>query len=104
MTQNPVITGLILDQSQLSLNELAHACRVPPQWIIERITEGLLLNDPPPDLSTLRFNSHALIRARRMLNIERDFDANPELAALVVDLIEQLEQFRRKLNIAGINL
>lgn len=103
MTQNSVLTGLILDQTQLSLSELAHACCVQPQWVIERITEGLLLDDPPADLSTLRFSSYALIRARRMLNIERDFDANPELAALVVDLIEQLERFRSKLNIADIS-
>lgn len=98
MTQNTVLTGLILDQSQLSLVELAHACSVQPQWIMDRVLEGLLLENPPPDIESLRFSSYALIRARRLLNIERDFDANPELAALVVDLIEQLEHARSKLN------
>ncbi|MHB0991776.1 MAG: chaperone modulator CbpM [Burkholderiales bacterium] len=103
MAQNSVLSGQILDQSQLSLHELAHACCVQPQWVIERVTEGLLLDESPADLSTLRFSSYALIRARRMLNIERNFDANPELAALVVDLIEQLERFRSKLNPDGIS-
>ncbi|MHB1676475.1 MAG: chaperone modulator CbpM [Sulfuriferula sp.] len=103
MTQAAILTGLILDQTQLSLSELAHACRVQPQWIIERVTGGLLLSDPPSDLSTLRFSSYALIRARRLLNVERDFDANPELAALVVDLIEQLEHYKCKLNTAGLS-
>ncbi|HET9112715.1 MAG TPA: MerR family transcriptional regulator [Burkholderiales bacterium] len=103
MEQNSVLTGQILDQFKLDLNEFAHACCVPPQWIVERVAEGLLLDESPADLNTLRFSSYALIRARRMLNIERNFDANPELAALVVDLIEQLERFRSKLNPAGIS-
>ncbi len=101
MTQTSVLTGVVLDQTQLDLTELAHACTVQPQWIIERVAEGLLLREPPADLSALRFSSYALIRARRLLAVERVFDANPELAALVVDLIEQLEHIKCKLDIAG---
>ena len=101
MTQTHILTGIVLDQSQLSLNELAQACTIQPQWIIQHVLDGLLLHSPPADLNRLRFNSDALIRTRRLLAVERDFDANPELAALVVDLIEQLEQLKCRLNIAG---
>lgn len=104
MLKTHILTGIVLDQTQLSLNELAQACTIQPQWIIERVTAGLLLNEQPADLDGLRFNSHALIRARRLLAVEHDFDANPELAALVVDLIEQLELLKCRLNIAGVRL
>ena len=104
MIKTHILTGIVLDQTQLDLDELAHACTIQPQWIIEHVTAGLLFNEPPVDLDGLRFNSSALIRARRLLAVERDFDANPELAALVVDLIEQLEQLKCKLGLAGVNL
>jgi chaperone modulatory protein CbpM len=45
---------------------------------------------------TMRFTSVQLLRARRLADIERTFDANEELAALVVDLIEEVERLRRR--------
>jgi chaperone modulatory protein CbpM len=36
-----------------------------------------------------------------MAALERDFDANEELAALVVDLIEEVQQLRARLKAAG---
>jgi chaperone modulatory protein CbpM len=38
-----------------------------------------------------------------MRAIERDFDANPELAALVVDLIEEVGRLKGRLRAAGID-
>ncbi len=45
---------------------------------------------------TWRFTSVQLLRARRLADIERTFDANDELAALVVDLIEEVERLRAR--------
>jgi chaperone modulatory protein CbpM len=42
------------------------------------------------------------MRARRMRQLERDFDAIPELAALVADLLEEMETLRQKLRCAGL--
>ena len=39
----------------------------------------------------------ALARARRMREIEREFDAVPELAALVADMLEELDELRARL-------
>lgn len=36
-----------------------------------------------------------------MLQIERDFDAAPELAALVADLLEELDRLRAQLGRPG---
>mgnify|MGYP002682537183 CR=1 FL=1 len=46
---------------------------------------------------TWRLTSVGLLRARRMRQLERDFDAVPELAALVADLIEEMDKLRDEL-------
>jgi chaperone modulatory protein CbpM len=43
-----------------------------------------------------------MLRARRMLEVERAFDAAPELAALVADLLEELDTLRARLSRAGL--
>jgi hypothetical protein len=45
-----------------------------------------------------RFSGAALGRARRMYRIERDFDAVPELAALMADLLEEIDRMRVRLH------
>jgi chaperone modulatory protein CbpM len=47
-----------------------------------------------------RLASTALIRARRLVNIERTFDANAEVSALVVDLLEEVSSLRNQLEAA----
>jgi chaperone modulatory protein CbpM len=50
------------------------------------------------------FSGSALQRARRLRGLERDFDANPELAGLATDLFEELERLRARLRRAGLPL
>ena len=85
-------TEVLIDDNGLTLEELASVCAVSCEWI-ERHVEGGLLEVPGD--GTMRFTSVQLLRARRLADIERTFEANDELAALVVDLIEELERLRR---------
>jgi chaperone modulatory protein CbpM len=48
-----------------------------------------------------RFSGAALQRARRMRRLECDFDAVPELAALVADLLEEMDTLRLQLRRNG---
>lgn len=89
----------VLDEQALGLEQLAHACRMHQDWVIERVTTGILQqdtaeHDAPP---AWRFSAHTVIRARRIADLERTFDADPQLAALTADLIEEVQQLRRKL-------
>ena len=102
MTQIDIVSGVLLDDAALSLTELAHACAVDPQWVVERIEAGIF-GDGAMQITSCRFTSNDLARARRMRQLEREFDAVPELAALVVDLIEEVERLKRRLNAAGLN-
>ena len=83
---------ILIDDDGLSVEELASACAVTCEWI-ERDVEGGLIEVASAE--TMRFTSAQLLRARRLADIERTFEANEELAALVVDLIEEVERLRR---------
>ena len=96
-----VLVGAVLEEACYSLDELASACRVSVQWIERRVDEGLL-GCARPGPGGLRFSNQDLQRARRMYAIERDFDAVPELAALVADMLEELEALRVRLERAGL--
>lgn len=101
MTQIDIVTGVLLDEAALTLEELAQACAVEPQWIVEHIEAGVL-GDGSLQVTSWRFTSYDLKRARRIHQLERDFDAVPELAALTVDLLEQVEQLKVRLRAAGL--
>lgn len=93
--------GVILDDVSLTLNELANACKVEPTWIVERVQDGSLRKFDG-HMASWRFTSAELVRAQRLIATEKAFDANAELAALVVDLIEELDTARRQLKAAGL--
>jgi chaperone modulatory protein CbpM len=101
MAQDDILTGVVLDEVALTLEDLARACAVGPQWIVERVEAGLLGSVSLKSVEW-RFFSADLARARRLVALERDFDANQELAALVVDLIEEVGRLRERLKTAGL--
>jgi len=83
------------------IDELARACSRDCDWIRLRIAEGLLEADGGSE-AHWQFSAATLRRARRMAGIERDFDAVPELAALVADLLDEMDRLRRRLRCAGL--
>ena len=101
MPQDDILTGVVLDEVALTVEDLARACAVESQWVVERAKAGLLDNASVKSVEW-RFVSADLARARRLAALERDFDANQELAALVVDLIEEVARLRGRLRAAGL--
>lgn len=97
MRDDEILIGSLMEESWLTLEQLAAACRVEPEWLNRHIEEGLF-----PHVECLagnwRFSGAALARARRMRQLERDFDAAPELAALVADLLEEMDDLRARLS------
>ena len=103
MAEDVILTGVLLDEVALTLEDLARACAVESQWIVERVEAGLLGSVSLKSVEW-RFVSADLVRARRLAALERDFDANQELAALVVDLIEEVGRLRGRLKAAGLKV
>ncbi|SMF96651.1 chaperone modulatory protein CbpM [Methylomagnum ishizawai] len=97
MRENDILIGSLMEETWLTLEQVAAACRVEPDWLVRHIEEGLF----PGSRGTAgiwRFSSAQLRRARRMRQVERDFDAVPELAALVADMLEELDELRARLD------
>lgn len=101
MREEDILNGSLLEDTWLTLEQLAAACTVDPAWLLRHIEEGLF-----PHAASVggvwRFSGTSLTRARRMRQLERDFDAVPELAALVADLLEELDRLRVRLRSTGL--
>jgi len=101
MRDEDIVTGLVLEGRCFTLEELCAACALEPDWVVRHIEEGLF---PAPEgaRNEWRFSAIGLARARRMHAFERDFEAVPELAALVADLLEEMDALRARLRTAGL--
>lgn len=93
----------VLEAQALSLEQLAQACSTDTTWVVERVSTGILQCESADDAAegtaphAWRFSTHTVIRARRIAGLERMFDADPELAALTADLMEEVRQLRQRL-------
>lgn len=100
MTRPDILSGALLDECALTMEELAHACRTDIEWVRSHVeTEVLTCTGKTP---TPRFSSRDLQRARRIRALERSFDADPMLAAMVADLIDELDRLRAQMRRAGV--
>ena len=96
MTDTEILVGSLMEESWFTLEQVASACAVEPDWLLARL-EADLFPSVASAAGVWRFPAAAIRRARLMRQLERDFDAVPELAALVVDLQEELSRVRARL-------
>ena len=80
----------LLEGACLTLEQLCAAGAIERAWLVERVEAGLV------PATEGRFAAAALGRVRRRREIERAYDAVPELAALGADLLEELDALRRR--------
>ena len=88
----------LLDDAALNLNELARSVHMSPDWVVTRVESGVLLPDSGGAAAEWRFAGATLVRARRLAGLEQTFEADPQLAALTVDLMEEVTELRRRLH------
>lgn len=96
MSESEIMIATVLEESSLSLEQLADLCAVEPEWVLRHLEEGLI-SASRLESGNWYFSSVELTRAKRIVSIERDFDALPELAALVADLQEELDSLKSQL-------
>ena len=84
----------------LTLEQLCSVCALERDWLVVRVREGLVPVTGDSDVEW-RFTTATLSRVRRMREIERTYEAAPELAALVADLLEEMDELRARLRRAG---
>jgi len=95
----------LIGDAALTLQDLARGGRVTPEWVLAHVQAGVLepceapaaasaAADTAAEWQTWRFTSAALVRVRRIASLERIFDADPQLAALTADLMEEVARLR----------
>jgi chaperone modulatory protein CbpM len=95
------IAGAVLEGASLTIKQVCAVCAIEEEWIVRHVQEGLF----PVSGTTVtewRFSGADLRRAQRMRALERDFEAVPELAALMADMLEEIDELRARLRRAGI--
>jgi len=102
MTAHGQSVEALLDDLWLDLADLVRLSGVDEPWLLEHLQRGLLVTHAPPADTRPRFDAADLRRVRRIACLERDFDAVPELAALVADLQDEIERLRARLRRAGL--
>ena len=92
-----ILTGVILDEHcLLSLGELTRCCRLSRSTLVAMVAEGLLRPlGPGPD--DWRFSGPQVLRARRAARLMRDLELDLQATALVLELLEEVEQLRARL-------
>jgi chaperone modulatory protein CbpM len=88
------------ESDYLTLEQLCSVCALERDWLVVRVREGLIPVEGKAD-GEWRFTTTTLLRVRRMHEIERSYEAAPELAALVADMLEEMDALRARLRRAG---
>lgn len=92
------VTGFILEESgRLSLGDLSCACSVHAEHIVELVEEGVIEPVVRRD-RRWEFTGESLVRARRAISLQRDLGLNVAGVALALDLLDELEDLRRRMH------
>ncbi len=89
------------DDHPLELDAFALACGIEADFIRLLIDEGLV--QPLARHPAWRFGGDELARVRRIRRLQRDFEANLQSVAIMLDLLDEVERLRAVLHRAGIS-
>ena len=90
----------LVDEDALELEAFAAACGTEAAFIRLLVDEGLV--HPLALQPAWRFGGEELARVRRIRRLQRDFEANLQSVAVMLDLIDEVEALRAMLHRAGI--
>lgn len=96
MTLQPIHTGYIVEETTIfTLGELSRACGQPAEWILSLVSEGVI--DPlQGEPSGWRFRGECLRQIRIIRRLEADLGLNVEGAALVLNLLDEVDALRQR--------
>ena len=102
-TPTHILTGMILNDScTFTLDELSTACCVQTEYIIELVDEGIVEpTEQQREQQLWSFTGKSLIRARKARRLQHELGINLAGAALVLDMMEEIERLRQQLSRPG---
>ncbi len=100
-SKEPAVIGIVVDdRMQFTLAELSRICQVDIALVIELVDEGILTPNGD-EAERWMFGGTTLRRVRKALRLTRDLELNAASAALVLDLLDEIETLRARLRRLG---
>ncbi|WP_372739777.1 chaperone modulator CbpM [Neptunomonas sp.] len=91
------ILAEVLDESlQLSIGDMSRLCSIQRKVIIDMVQFGIV-EPKGQGLNNWRFTGHDLVRVRQTLRLQNDLGINLPGAALVIDLLDELNELRARI-------
>jgi chaperone modulatory protein CbpM len=93
----PVVRAELVDAATLcTVDELCLACNVDANWIAELVEHGVI--EPIGQAGAdWRFTSLTILRIAKAKRLERDLNLNPPSVAIVLDLLDEIDDLRVQL-------
>lgn len=92
-----VVRAELVDTATVcTIDELCLACNVDANWITELVEHGVI--EPIREVGAdRRFTSLAIVRIAKAKRLERDLNLNPPGLAVVLDLLDEIDDLRAQL-------
>lgn len=92
-----VVRAELVDTATVcTIDELCLACNVDANWITELVEHGVI--EPIREVGAdWRFTSLAIVRIAKAKRLERDLNLNPPGLAVVLDLLDEIDDLRAQL-------
>ena len=88
-----VLAAVVVDEQLFDSGQFAEVCGVTLEWVCVHVAAGVF-DVPGDEPAQWQFAGREIRRARQINALERDFNALPELAALVIDLQDEVARLR----------
>ena len=95
--KSEIVSGVVLDErTVLSLGDVCRACSIDAEWVVTLIEEGVVEPAGRDEQGSWRFTGTQLRRVRTISRLQRDLGVNLAGAALVLELLEEVEALRAR--------
>lgn len=96
-----LLSGEVLEEDvELTLAELCRVCQLPAERVVTLVEEGIV-EPRGRDPARWRFQGVSVRRVRCAVRLERDLGVNVAGAALALDLLDELQLLRARLQRLG---
>jgi chaperone modulatory protein CbpM len=92
-----VVSSEMIDSSAMyTLKELCWFCNVESEWIVELVEHGVI--EPAGQArSDWKFDSFSVVRVAKAKRLGRDLDLRPSGLAVVLELLDEIDELRSRL-------
>lgn len=92
------LTAILLDEHPLSLLDICRAIGTPAESVVEMVEYGVIEPSRGKKPDSWQFSAYTLKRTRVATRLQRDLRINLEGLGLALDLLEEVQDLRRRVS------